>query len=239
MTKRVMMVATVGVIAVLVAGGLFASNMGFKLTYTLQNAQNTGGNNDSLSGRNTLSLPYIPMTTLVDVLDLCQDINSVGGAGSINNIARLDPVTNALVPYDCVSNVNFFTLVPQEAYEVQMNTTVVYPIVGSHDPTYTVTLTEPSGTLPPALGGGVSQSGRNFWAYPYHSTAANAKDLCDEVNLVGGSGTVNNIAKLNPVTNALVPYDCVASTGFFSLTPGEGYTIQVNTPVTGWIPNHY
>ena len=63
MRKRSILVAAVGLVAVVVAGGLFASNMGFKLNYTLVADQDV----NSRSGANTLSLPYNPQTDLTQL----------------------------------------------------------------------------------------------------------------------------------------------------------------------------
>jgi len=237
MKKRVMVIATASVVAVLVAGGLFASNMGFKLTYTLAAAGN--GNGGTASGTSTLSLPYIPMTGLSTAFDLCSDINSVGGANTVASIERLNPSNNAIQSYNCQTG-SPFNIVAQESYRVTVNSTVDYPIVGSHDPTLQVELTQAGGTVPAALGGGSSASGLNRWAYPYHSTALNAFDLCNEIDGVAGGGTVASITRLNntPPTNTLVSYNCQTGTAF-ALTPGEGYDIQVTNAVVGWIPDHF
>ncbi len=114
MKRRVLLLAAAGLIAVLVGGGLFASNMGFKLTYVLD----AGNSNNSASGRNSLALPYIPMSTLTDVNDLCNDIKSIGGAASVASISSLDPSTNKQQTYNCVSTAGYFVLTPGEGYEI-------------------------------------------------------------------------------------------------------------------------
>ena len=72
-----------------------------------------------------------------------------GQKGSVSTIARLNPTTDKYEGYDCATAAGFFSLVPQEGYEVKMNPTVLYPIVGSHDPTYAVTLAKSGDPVPP------------------------------------------------------------------------------------------
>ena len=217
-------------------GGFSPRTWGFKLTYVLDNA----GSNNSASGRNSLALPYIPMTTLVNSQDLCDDIKSVGGPASLASVSRLDPTTNTRQTYNCTTAAGFFTLVPQESYEANMVTTVVYPIVGSHDPTYQVTLTAAGGTLPAPLGGGTSVAGTNAWAYPYHSTALDANDLCNEIKAVAAApGDLASVQRFQPNTNTFSTYNCTTAAGFFTLTPGEGYQINVANDITGWVPDHF
>ena len=50
MRRRTYMAIAIGAVALLVAGGLFASNMGFKLNYRLDQQ----GDNNSFSGTKTI-----------------------------------------------------------------------------------------------------------------------------------------------------------------------------------------
>ena len=75
MKKRILWVSAAGLVAALVAGGLFASNMGFKLNYLL-NGPAVGV---SASGTAPVGLPYHQQTNIILASDLINDINTVAG----------------------------------------------------------------------------------------------------------------------------------------------------------------
>ena len=66
-TRLVVVVTAV----VLLAGGILASNMGFRRVLSLKAA---AGGVESLSGLNTLGLPYVPKPGLVTVEDLWDEV---------------------------------------------------------------------------------------------------------------------------------------------------------------------
>lgn len=210
-------------LAVLVAaGGLYASNMAFKLNYTLR--ATTAG--VSLNGTNTLALPFNQQTNLVTAGDLLADI---GGTAAVARISRFVPATNGTQNYDGVTGVPF-ALSAAEAYFVQLKPgqTRQYIVVGSHDPSKVVEFLGP---------GPGSVNGQNFYAWPYHSTSNDAGELISEL---GGTSVIARVTRFNPVTNGSTNYDGVTGTAF-ALTPGEGYFVQlkVGVPNVQFIPSHF
>ncbi len=233
MRKRALLVSAVALVAVLVAGGLFASNMGFKLNYSMEkagfvNVPVTGGN--SRTGTQTIALPYNQQTNLLNANDLLVDI---GGTAVVVQIAAYTRSSDAPAAYTGTSG-SPFALTAGEAYYCQISgtgqTPVNYIVVGSHNPGLGINLI--------AQAAGVSRSGSNLWSYPYHSTAANAKTLLDEINAFGGAGTVFQVGQYVQSGDIFAGY--TGATGVaFPLLPGEGYLIQVNSNVSGWVPSHY
>jgi hypothetical protein len=216
MSKRTFWVAAVGLVAILVTGGLFASNMGFKLNYTL-----SGPGAFPQNGTNTIALPYNQQTNLLNALDL---INDIGGTGTVIQVSKYNVATNALESYSGTSG-SPFNLVPGECYRVQVNADTQYTIAGSHDPSLQINLQGPAA---------FPQNGTNTFAYPYHSTSVDALDL---INEAGGTGVVVQVSRYNKATNALESYSGTSGTPF-ALTPGECYRIQVNTN-TSFTPSHF
>ena len=228
MRKRTFLVAAVGLVAVLVAGGLFASNMGYKLNYALEGQ----GVNNSNTGTTSLALPYNQQTDLLDAEGLLLDINATGG-GVANQIARLVKSTDNPEVYTGFSGTNFL-LVPGEGYQVKVDAggTINYIIVGSHNPALGIDLD--------GQGTNGSNTGTTRWSYPYHSTAANAEDLIMEINAFTGVTSVLQVARLIKSTDGLEVYTGFSGTNF-TLTPGEAYDIKVDAglDVTAWIPSHF
>ena len=232
MRKRALLVGAVVTVAVLVAGGLFASNMGFKLNYAMEKQGTvvpvTGGN--SRSGAQWLALPYNQQTNLVNAFDL---IGDMGGTTVIAQVAQYLRASDAAAAYSGTTGTAFL-LVPGESYLAQLTAgaaaTVNYIIVGSHNPGLGINLI--------AAAPGVSRSGSQVWAYPYHSTDADALQLINEINAFNGAGTVIQVGRYIQSIDAFAGYTGTTGTAF-PLLPGDGYAIQVSTNVTGWIPSHY
>ena len=124
MTKRTYIgVLTVALAVVLAAGGLLASNMGFKLNYPLQALQA----GVSLSGTNTLALPDNRQAGVNAASSLMNDI----GLANVTNVQKFLKTTDGLQVYTGRKGAGpDFALVPGEAYFVKMATTVNY--VPSH-----------------------------------------------------------------------------------------------------------
>jgi hypothetical protein len=214
-----------GLLAILAVGGLFASNMGFKLNYPL-NATGTGG---SLSGNNVLALPFNQQTNLVNAFDLIQDINATPPAGSkVVQVGDWTKSTNSFALYNGTAGVAF-ALVPGTGYLVQVNTNVNYIVVGSHDPGLVVALD--------AAGTNGSLSGNNIYGYPYHSVSNDAFELIQEINAAAGAAAVVQVGNWTKSTNSFALYNGTAGVAF-PLVPGAAYLVQVNQNVT-LIPDHY
>jgi hypothetical protein len=219
------MAAALSVAVLLVAGGLMASNMGFKLNYLLE-AQDGGVT--SASGTNTLALPYNQQTSLTSSADLFGDINATV-ASSVISISKLIRSTDTLLIYDGTSPATDFGLSAGEGYYVQVGLDVPYIAVGSHAPGLVVQLD--------AQGDNDSSSGTNFFSFPYHGVAASAADLTNEINGFVPSSVIS-VSRLLRNTDTLQIYDGTNPATDFSLNPGTAYLIQVASSVP-YVPAHY
>jgi len=232
MRKRALVVGAVTAVALLVAGGLFASNMGFKLNFGLEKAGTlvpvTGGN--SRSGQQWMAVPYNQQTNLNNAFDLITDM---GGTTVISQIGQWVRSLDIPAFYNGTTG-TAFALVPGDAYDVQLGggapATVAYIVVGSHNPGLGINLLAPAP--------GVSRSGQQIWSYPYHSTNNNAMDLINEINGFNGAGTVSQIGQFVQSLDIFTFYAGTTGTAF-QLLPGQGYDIQVTSNVTGWVPSHF
>jgi len=230
--KNTYVVVAVALCAILAAGGILASNMGFKLNYPL----NKTGTASSKTGTNSLSLPYFRQTGLNDAFGLIQDIEGGGPPFSkVNNIAKFIESSDSLQVYTgrMGSPGANFTLNPGEGYRVQVSADVNYIVVGSHDPSLVVSLD--------ASGAG-SKTGTNDYAPPYNVTAATAFDLIKDIEGVTAPpfSKVNNVAKFITSSDSLQVYTGrMGSPGAnFNLVPGESYRVQMSATVP-YIASHY
>jgi len=210
----------VALAVVVMAGGLLASNMGFKLNYTL-NAALAG---TSKTGTNTLALPDLRQTGLNTAKNLMDDITLL----NVTNIQKFIKSTDGLAQYTGrKGSAADFGLVAGEALFVRMATATNYIVVGSDDPTLAYTLN--------AALAGTSKTGTNFYAYNYHQTAATAKGLMDDIGLAN----VTNVQKFIKSTDGLAQYTGrKGSAADFNLVPGEGYFVRMATTVN-YTPSHY
>jgi hypothetical protein len=228
MNKRSIVI--VAAVLVLVAGALFASNMGFKLNYALIAAGGTipeGGT--SQTGTNTIALPYNPQTGITTASALYNDI----GSAAVQNIQRFNRDTDTFSLY--AGTTGDFNLDPGEGYRIRMAVggTTNYIIVGSHDPSLSIDLPAPGDALPE---GGTSLTGTTYFGYPYHSTAATADDLATDI----GSSNVQNIQQYNRATDTITLHSPGSGPGF-TLVPGAAYQIRmkVGSGIPAYTPSHY
>ena len=223
MTKKTFLGGMAVLTAVTLTGtALVASNMGFKLNYTL----NQGGAGGSLTGVRSVALPDNRQTGLTDAKSLMDDI----GFTATTSVSRYLIGSDLLQPYTGRKTVPStpFSLVSGEGYIVKMLTTTNYVIVGSDDPALVYQLK--------AGGTGGSLTGVNFYAYNYHQTAADAKALMDDI----GFASTTSVSRYLSGSDLLQPYTgrkTVPST-FFTLTPGEAYFVKMLTTVN-YTPSHY
>lgn len=119
MTKKTFLGAMAVVTAVALTGSaLVASNMGFKLNYSLTQAGAAPSD-----GTNTLALPDNRQTGLNDAKALMDDV----GFANTFQVSRYVKATNAFQSYTGRKGGGaVFPLVPGEAYYVRMQTTVNY-----------------------------------------------------------------------------------------------------------------
>jgi hypothetical protein len=198
--------------AIVVAGGLMASNMGFKLNYQLTAA--TGG--VSKSGFQTIALPYNAQTGMTHASHLFTDI-AAGGVVTPTQLQRFNPLFDT---YDLYPGPTDYTLDPGVAYFVKVATTGPYIIVGSHDPGHSVIFK--------AAAPGVSKSGFNLYAPPYHGTSAVASQLFAETS-------ATQIQRFNPLFDT---YDLYPGPTDYTIDPGVGYFVKVSADKT-FVPAHY
>jgi len=224
MKKKVVFGLVAALTVLLVAGGLYASNMGFKLNYVLEG----GGTNGSLNGTNSIALPFNQQTDLIDAFDL---INDIGGTTTVASVAQFDRTSNGFAGYTGTSG-SPFALNPGDAYMVQLQggvPSVNYIIVGSHDP----------GLVLSFDGGGTNGSlnGTNFYGYPYHATSTAADELITEL---GGTSVIASIAQFDRTSNGFAGYTGTSGSPF-ALEPGTGYQVQLQggVPSTTFVPSHF
>lgn len=219
MTKKTFFGAMAVVTAVALTGSaLVASNMGFKLNYSLTQA-GAGSN----SGTSTLALPDNRQTGLSDAKNLMDDI----GFAQTTNVQKFLKASDTLQTYTGrKAGGTAFALASGEAYFVKMLTTVNYIVVGSDDPALPYSLQQ---------AGAGSNSGTSFFAYNYHQTATDAKALMDDI----GFASVTNVQRFLKASDTLQTYTGRKAGGTaFALVPGEGYFVKMLTTVN-YSPSHY
>jgi hypothetical protein len=119
--------ALVAVLAVVLAGGLVASNMGFKLNYTLIAAgQAVPEGGVSKDGTNTYNYPYHSVAATAN--DLRLEI----GAPANGGITKLLRATNSTQTYTGKGTGLNFNLVPGAAYTVRITGTSNVSFVPNH-----------------------------------------------------------------------------------------------------------
>jgi len=223
MTKKTFLGAMAVVTAVALTGGaLVASNMGFKLNYTLSQAPS------GVDGTNVLGLPDNRQTGLNDAKALMDDI----GFAQTTNVSRFlktGPGAGGFQVYTGRKGGGLaFPLAAGEGYYARMLTSVNYVIVGSDDPAIAYALAQaPSGV-----------DGTNFFAYNYHQTAADAKALMDDVGFAQTTN-VSRFLATGPGAGGFQVYTGRKGGGLaFPLTPGQAYYVRMLTTVN-YAPSHY
>jgi len=220
--KMVVGAVLVALAVVMTAGTLVASNMGFKLNYSLD-----GPGGVAKTGNSTLALPDNRQAGVNTARQLMEDI----GFLSVSQVQRFLASSDAFLSYTGRSpqnHANNFNLLAGEAYIVKMKTSVNYIVVGSDDPAISYTLNGP---------GGAAKTGNNFYAFNYHQTAATAKQLMDDV----GFQSVSQVQRFIRSSDAFLSYTGRSPQNHannFNLTPGEGYIVKMKTAVA-YSPSHY
>lgn len=198
-----------GLALVLAAGGITtASNMGFKF---VKNYTNTAAGHNV----NTVTLPYI-QSQFVKASDLLND----AGDDAVCQITD-NGGSSCWTP----SSFANFTLSLQPAsgggcYEVLRSTATTEVIVGAHDPTTVLHLTN--------FAPGHNVNAVNL---PYHMTYVKASDVFNDIGPTAAA--VCQITN-NGGSACWTP----SSFGNFNLNIGECYEVLV-TASTNWTPDHY
>ncbi|HJQ97316.1 MAG TPA: hypothetical protein VJ826_03325 [Candidatus Polarisedimenticolaceae bacterium] len=214
--------ATVAVLAAaaLTTGALRGSNMGFLINCTLQGP----APGVSRSGINTVNLPW--QSNLATASALMTDIGFPGVANVQNFVTATDGLE--LFTGRKGSPSPDFALAAGSCYFVTVAAATPYVIEGSDVP----------GLVRPLLAplAGISKTGTNFVAVPYHSTADTALELMTEI----GFASVTNVQRFITATDGLEVYTGRKGSpnANFPLVPCECYFIRMNAPVM-WIPTHY
>ena len=230
--KNRLLAISIAICSIVAAGGILASNMGFKINYPLLKASP----GVSRSGTSILALPYVRKTGLKSAWDLLVDIEGHGPPLSKTvSIGRFLEEVDSMNVYTgrMGSPGANFLLVPGEGYRVQMSVDVSYVIVGVHDPSIAVRLD--------AAGDG-SRTGTNDFAPPYNATARTAFELMQDIE--GGSAPpftkVVSIARYLRASDSLQVYiGRMGSPGAdFALIPGESYRVQMAVSVP-YVASHY
>jgi len=240
MSKRqILAVAVVAVASLALAGGLIASNMGFKLNYTLVAAGNAvsgpGETGSSLDGTSLVALPFNRQGGLANVSHLRTDIGVASGG-----ISRYLRRNNGLQTYAGARGQVDYALVDQyDCYQVRVTgaSNVSYIIVGSDKPGTPLTFYAAGNAIPANLTdvAGNSLDGTNCYPFAYHSTAATASQLRADIGAAAAS-----VSRLTRNNNGLLTYAGARGQLDFALTPGEGYLVRVTgTTNVSYTPSHY
>jgi hypothetical protein len=151
------------------------------------------------------------------------------GSASVAQLQRYIKSNNTYETYTGRSgSANVSWALAKEGYIVRMNTTTNYIIVGSHNPTSPIGLTQSSGG---------ASNGNNWLAFPYHHTANNAKQLMDDI----GSASVAQLQRYVKSNNTYETYTGRSGSANVSWTnvPGEAYIVRMNTTVAAYVPSHF
>jgi hypothetical protein len=215
--------SVVGVAVLVLAGGLMASNMGFKLNLPLVAA--AGG--VSASGTNYIGVPYNQQVGLVTAKDLFLDIQKGGSVQFLNQHSKL---TDGFEVYTFGGGTlppDGWNLQAGEAYIAKVGTDQNYIIVGSHNPGLTISL----------VGAGAgSASGTNYYVHPYHGVAATARDLFLEIG-----GDIQFLNQHSKLTDGFEVYTFGGGTlppNGWNLQAGEGYIVKIGSD-KDFVPQHY
>jgi hypothetical protein len=237
MTKKTLFaVIAVAVCAILAAGGLLASNMGFKLNYGLTGPSGSGGIG---TGKNTLALPHFRQTGLNDSMGLLQDIQGTTTLTTVQSVSKYNVSTDLFQAHTgrMITTIGNFALAAGEGYLVGVGGTAAlnYIVVGSHDPTFAQTFQGPGTGAP------VSATGKMFFAPPYNATAANSMQLLQDIQGTTTLTTVQSVSKYNKTTDLFQAHTgrMITTIPAFAIVPGEAYLVGVGATISGYIASHY
>lgn len=213
--RRLTIFAMVTLAVILVAGGLMASNMGFKLNYPLKK----GATGVSNSGTQSIALPYNRQVGIDTAQDLFVD--AVASGVQVQNIQKYDILTDQNEIY--FGGQPNFNLEAGTGYLIKVGNDADYVIVGSHDPSLVIPLKKGDP--------GVSNSGTQRYAPPYHGVSSTAQDLFLE--LFPG---IQNIQRYDRASDQNEIY--FGGQPNFNLVPGEAYLVKVGSDKS-FTPEHY
>jgi hypothetical protein len=138
-------------------------------------------------------------------------------------VGKYDESTDTLTTFLCGGAGSPFNVLPGEAIFVKpVADNVSWIIAGSHNDTMAVTLHKTAG-----------RTNTNWISVPYHSTALNSQDLCNQLT------AATEIGKYNENSDTFSTFVCGGFDTPFNLEAGEGIYIKVTTDHTQWTPLHY
>lgn len=206
---RIKCFAVMFVAVILIASMVSASNMGFKLT---MNLVNTG------AAQNWFSLPY--HNSYANAGAIYNDI----GAAPTASVSRWNAATSSFETWNGRIGTNF-VVTSGEGYLATMASGTSWVVVGSHDPGYSV----------PVTNAGAAQ---NWLSVPYHTTSVTAGNWITELEAdLGGATAINTVSRWNSATSSFETYNGRIGTNF-AITAGEAY-LATATASGSWTPEHY
>jgi hypothetical protein len=191
-----------------VAAFAHASNMGFKITIALDDS--------GAMDQQWFSLPYH------NEYAVASDIKNDIGATICNRVYSWDVDNDVYIFYESPRLGTDFAIMPGIAYMVTLVASGNWVVVGSHDPGFTVNISD------------LGAFDRNWVSVPYHSMAADAAGLKTEI----GATIVNRVYHWLSATDAYEFYESPRLGVNFPLVPGDGIMLTVLTSGT-WTPSHY
>lgn len=192
-----LLLVTAAVLMLIVGTVAIGSNMGFKISIPLAAA----------GASNWVSIPYYNSYTSASSI-----YNDITGAAQVS---RWDNPTGSIQTW--AGRGTDFAVTPGEAYVIKVSSPTNWIVVGSHNPSLSVSL----------AAGGAS----NWVSVPYHTTATSASVLFTQLG--------PNAAQVSRWDNPTGSIQTWAGRGTdFPITPGEGVVIKVSS-VTPWTPAHY
>lgn len=199
------------VVAGLLVGVVYASNMGFKLVFGLAHTGGLPANDFSVS---------IPFNTPFNVAN---DIYQAAPGAAF--VARLNAASNTFTIWVPLPGnfANNFPVAKGEGYLIRIpgGTSTSITLVGSHDPAFTYNF---------------NIAGRDFLiSIPYHTTWQVAQDLYK------ATPNASAVTKLNPSTNTFTIWTPLPGNAAnnFPIVIGEAYRVRVSAAPSVTVPEHF
>lgn len=223
----VAVMAAVAIIAV-VGSVAIASNMGFKLNKAIVFFPTS----TSQIGNNWTSIPY--NNPYGNVGAFCTQTGLISTGLTRTSIVVLNENTGVPTTVSCGSTAaTSLILIPGKGLQIRQPnlagalSSII--IVGSHNPTLSI-------TLPKAIGA----VGSYWFSVPYHTTAVSANDLCLSSGLTSTGLTRAQLVRMNAVTGLPTTVSC-GSTAAAALSLVLGEFVQLREPFgpKTFIPAHF
>lgn len=244
-SRQTMAVALVASVMLVAAGTAIASNMGFKLNKPI--FQIPAGP-VSAKGNNWTSIPYFNPYGTVSGFCTQTGLSSTGGPLVPKaTLTSIKPQTGVATSVQCGSSAALTAPFPGFCLPapcpaglgvlIRQPTVAGFPagiiIVGSHDPSLTVTV----------FGGAPSPTGDNWVTVPYHTTAVFMNDFCLSAGLSSTGGPLvpkAQITRVDATTGAPTSANCGSSqAASIPLVLGEAIRVREPNGPKSFIPAHF